>query len=198
MTELETMQRAKAYIDKMSEGINPITDDSVSPDDVINQRKISNCLKYVSSIISQSILREEDRLRRYAKKSPFRVSQRRLSHYSFEKEPITLKEFVDKINSFIDEKTVEKLKITAVMNWLLENEFLHEHLTLKGKKMKLPTEKGRSVGISVVKKTDVPGEFAAVVYNETAQKLLLTNMAILTEKTNSAYYKHREKIKENF
>ena len=198
MTELETMQRAKVYIDKMSEGINPLSDDLVSPDDLILHRKIANCLKYVSTIISQSIVREEDRLKRYAKKSPFRVSQRRLSHYHFEKEPISLKEFVDKINGFIDEKTVEKLKITAVANWLIENNFLHEHMTLKGKKMKLPTEKGRSVGISVVKKTDIPGEFAAVVYNETAQKLLLNNMDVLTEKTNTAYFKHRDKIREQF
>ena len=36
MTELEIMQRAKMYIDKLAQGIDPITDREVPEDSVLN------------------------------------------------------------------------------------------------------------------------------------------------------------------
>lgn len=36
MTELETIQRAKMYMDKLANGINPIDDTRVPEDDTIN------------------------------------------------------------------------------------------------------------------------------------------------------------------
>ena len=44
MTELEIMQRAKAYIDQLANGINPIDGTSVADSDVINNVRISRCL----------------------------------------------------------------------------------------------------------------------------------------------------------
>ncbi len=41
MTELETLQRAKMYVDKLANGINPLTDQPVDEGDVINHVRIS-------------------------------------------------------------------------------------------------------------------------------------------------------------
>ncbi len=41
MTELEIMQRAKAYIDQLANGINPIDGTCVADSDVINNVRIS-------------------------------------------------------------------------------------------------------------------------------------------------------------
>ena len=51
MTELETMQRAKMYLDKLANGINPLTDQPASDSDCINQVRISRCLFYVSDVL---------------------------------------------------------------------------------------------------------------------------------------------------
>ena len=55
MTELEVMQRAKMYIDKLANGINPIDDTAVSENDVINNVRLSRCFFYVSEILRQVI-----------------------------------------------------------------------------------------------------------------------------------------------
>ena len=55
MTELETLQRAKMYLDKMANGIDPISDLPVPDSDCINQVKISRCLFYVSDILCKLI-----------------------------------------------------------------------------------------------------------------------------------------------
>ena len=41
MTELETLQRAKMYLDKLANGIDPLTDVPVPDNDCINQIRIS-------------------------------------------------------------------------------------------------------------------------------------------------------------
>ena len=44
MTELETMQRAKMYLDKLARGIDPITDREMPEDAVLNNVRICRCL----------------------------------------------------------------------------------------------------------------------------------------------------------
>ena len=55
ITELEKMERAKMYIDKMAEGINPITNEYAPENDTINNVRISRCLFYVSEILEKVI-----------------------------------------------------------------------------------------------------------------------------------------------
>ncbi|MBP5166657.1 MAG: hypothetical protein ILP09_05290 [Oscillospiraceae bacterium] len=50
MTELETLQRAKMYLDKLANGIDPLTDRPAGENDRIHQARISRCLFYVSDI----------------------------------------------------------------------------------------------------------------------------------------------------
>ena len=55
MTELEKMQRAKMYLDKLANGIDPISDREMPDDTVLNQVRLSRCLFYVSVILRQVI-----------------------------------------------------------------------------------------------------------------------------------------------
>ena len=48
MTELETMQRAKMYLDKLAKGIDPITDQEVPEDSLLNNVRLARCFFYVS------------------------------------------------------------------------------------------------------------------------------------------------------
>ncbi len=55
MTELEKIERAKTYIDKLANGINPV-DDTMAPDaDIINNVRLSRCFFFVSDVLRQVI-----------------------------------------------------------------------------------------------------------------------------------------------
>lgn len=43
MTELEKMQRAKMYIDKLANEVDPLTDAEVTSDSTLNNVRISKC-----------------------------------------------------------------------------------------------------------------------------------------------------------
>ena len=47
MTELEKVAYAKTFVDKLANGINPIDDQPVAENDVINNVRLSRCFFYV-------------------------------------------------------------------------------------------------------------------------------------------------------
>ena len=58
MTELEKIAYAKTYIEKLANGINPLTNQAVPDDDLINNVRISRCLFYVSDILRRIVENE--------------------------------------------------------------------------------------------------------------------------------------------
>lgn len=55
MTELEKIKRARTYMEKLANGINPL-DDTLAPDeDIINQVRLSRCFFFVSDVLRQVI-----------------------------------------------------------------------------------------------------------------------------------------------
>lgn len=55
MNELDTLKHAKKYMDKMSQGINPLTDQNVPQSDLIANKRIARCLAYASDIVQEKI-----------------------------------------------------------------------------------------------------------------------------------------------
>ena len=55
MTDLEIMQHAKEYLDKLAKGIDPLTGREVPEGEIINNVRISRCLFYVSDVLRQVI-----------------------------------------------------------------------------------------------------------------------------------------------
>ena len=55
MTELEIMERARLYMEKLANGINPLTDEPVGEDDVINNVRLYRCFFYVTDVLRQVI-----------------------------------------------------------------------------------------------------------------------------------------------
>lgn len=74
MTETEKLQRAKMYIDKLANGINPIDDADVPENDTINDIRLSRCLFYVSDILRQAIENGGTVKKKSKKKEMFNIS----------------------------------------------------------------------------------------------------------------------------
>lgn len=55
MTELEKIERAKMYMDKLANGINPIDGTMAPDDDLINNVRLSRCFFFVSDVLRQVI-----------------------------------------------------------------------------------------------------------------------------------------------
>lgn len=185
MTEIETMQRAKMYVDKLANGINPITDQPVSEADCVNHVKVSRCLFYVSDILRRVIenggnIGKAEKV----KKQPFTISYEQLKAFPLSNAPIPVSEITRRINELVDENAVAKLKHTSINAFLLQSGFLVQEDAGDGKKRKAPTEQGNAIGIVSEERFGQAGPYRVTVYNPEAQQFILDNIDAVIEINN--------------
>ena len=102
MTDLETIARAKMYIDKLANGINPLDDTAIEENDVVNNVKISRCLFFVSDTL-QKVIENGGITIQKIKKAEFNITAEELEKQAekvavLEKENKTLKNRLNKID----------------------------------------------------------------------------------------------------
>jgi len=184
MTELEKLEYAKTFIDKLANGISPLDDTAIREDDIVNNVRLSRCFFYVSDILRQVI--ENGGINK--KKSgfiKFDLSSEQLSNFTYSDSPIPISEIAKKLNSLINDANMRKISHRDLTNWLLSINMLFEHSAYDGKTTKRPTEQGSSIGISTEVRTGQRGEYVVVVYNKEAQSFIVDNLeAIITLKYN--------------
>lgn len=182
MTELETLQRAKMYLDKLANGIDPLTDSPVPENECINQVRISRCLFYVSDVLRKLIdnggnIEKPQKI----KKTSFSITQEELKRYPFDEIPIPVSEITKKINDLVVSETTTKLKHSSITSFLMQEGFLVEREFAEGKKSKFPTKQGKSIGISREERQGQNGPYYVTVYNADAQRFILDNLYAIIE-----------------
>ena len=178
MTELEIMQHAKDYLDKLAKGIDPLTDREVPEDDVINNVRISRCLFYVSDVLRQ-VIENGGVIGAPAKKNalaPYTLSFEDRSRYAFGEWPLSASQIAQRLNELVDLSTMQKLKTTSITKFLLQSGLLFEEEGPGGKKNKRPTEAGWKLGITTAQRTGLNGDYTAVIYDRQAQQFILDNL----------------------
>jgi len=176
MTEMETLQRAKMYMEKLANGINPI-DETVIPDgDVVNNVRLSRCFFYVADVLRQVIDNGGTTPPPKPQKKPFVLSDEQKSNFVFSHTPITVTELSKRINALSQSENMKKLGYTLIQDWLMSLGMLEETLDGNGKKVKRPTAQGDSVGIALDARTGMNGAYFVVVYNSAAQHFIVDNL----------------------
>lgn len=182
MTELEIMERAKMYVDKMANGIDPISDTPVREDDCINQVRISRCLFYISDVLRKLIENGGSVEKpRKTKKDEFHITKEQLAAFRPSDAPLTITELANSINALIDLESVKKLKTTAISSYLLNAGFLKEVQYESGKVSKRPTAQGEAIGILVQERMGYIGLYYATVFNAEAQQFVVDNIDAIIE-----------------
>lgn len=181
MTELETIQRAKLYIDKMSRGINPLDDTPVQDGDILQQQRISRCLTYVSGILAKVIEKEIAAQRRKSARSSFFLTMEQRERFVFSDQPIPATDIIHQLNELSNPDVCKKLTYRQFTAWLIGIGALQIMESSDGKSIKRPTDQGRELGIVTEKRIGESGEYTVVVYTREAQQLILDNLDAMTE-----------------
>ena len=191
MTELDILNHAKGYLDKLSAGIDPLTGESVPENDVVRKERIARCLNYVSDVLAQIIalggLNNPAHIKR-TRLPAFSISDRALENVPISETPVMVTEFVKKINEQVDQQAVERLKAGSVLEFLTELGHLALVRQASGRSARRPTVSGIQLGITTVERQVPEGSYTAVVYSPEAQRFILAHMdeiiSINTEKHN--------------
>ena len=177
MTDLEIMERAKMYVDKMANGINPLTDEAIQEDDFINNVRIARCLFYVSGVLGRVIDNGgEVGSKAKAKKADFCLTAEQLENFAYAENPVSLTVLVGKINELIDDGAMKKLSRKNVAEMLVNAGILEEFTAADGSTQKRPTPAGEALGLTWEHRTNLQGvPYDVVLYNTAAQQFVLDN-----------------------
>ena len=191
MNENEKLLKAKSYLDKLANGINPITNELASENDTINNIHISRCLFYVSDVLRNLIENNNNPQKKKNSKIPFSVTPQQLADYVFDDNPITVTEITKKLNSLIDTEKMKGIKTTSITNWLIKINMLEYFADENGKNHKIPTENGIQLGITTQERLGMYGSYKVVLYDSNVQQFILDNIDTI------AYY-NTQKNSYNF
>ena len=149
MPELEKLEYAKDWMDRLAEGVDPTSGELLSEDTVLNNTDITRCFFYVSDVLRQVIENNGEinkRVKRKTKLQPFMLPDDLRNQIEITEAPTMITHFTGRINSLIDENTMKKLKVTELTRWLVNNGLLCEEV-VNDKKRKKPTKAGEKIGI---------------------------------------------------
>ena len=175
MTELEVMQRAKMYMDKLAQGIDPITGNEIPEDSVLNQVRLARCFFYVSGVLQQ-VIDNGGIVGSKSKKREFVLTPQLLSRLAPAEHPLRISEFVGMLAAATDDPNTKRPSTTAMTDWLLSKGFMEKVPNAEGKQQRVPTEAGRRIGMYTETRQGQYGEYTAVYYSTEAQRFLLDHL----------------------
>ena len=175
-TELEIMIHAKGYLDKLANGVNPLTNEPLPETDIVNQVRISRCLFYVSDILRQVIEHGGITKPKRTPKIPFHLDTTQLQHYQFFPDPIHISAITERINSLIDQEYMRRLSHRSITTFLEQEGYLAPYVDSQGKNKREPTEKGLSEGLSTEIRNGQYGSYQVILYDQHMQQFILDHM----------------------
>ena len=184
MTELGMIERAKMYIDKLANGIDPISDTEAPEGDIINNVRLSRCFFFVSDVLRRVLenggVGKQQRSEKSAKK-PFSLSYEQREAYPYSDTPISISEIARRISSLAADEDMAQMKYGSITGWLVQINMMKSDLSPTGRQTKLPTSAGQDLGILTEARTGLNGDYIAVLYNRNAQQFILDNLDAILE-----------------
>ncbi len=176
MTELETIARAQMYLEKLANGINPLTGEEVAENDIVNNVRISRCMFYVSNLLKEIVDNKGKYKAEMPDRVPFTITPEQIQNFEFSDNPISISEITKRFNALIDTIHVKEIKYTIISEWLTQSGMLTE-ITVNNKTRKRPSSSGINIGIIVEERMSKYGTpYEGVFYSLNAQRFIVDNI----------------------
>ena len=176
MTELETMQRAKMYLDKLAQGIDPITNQEIRDDSVLNNVRLARCFFYVSDVLGQ-VIANGGVVGSRTKTLDFAITPEQLAGVRIPEYPVRITEFTEALSQAVNNPDMKRLNAGKITDWLISKGLVVKETGADGKMHRVPTDRGRQMGMSTRLRQTRDGEYQAVYYDATMQRFLLDHLS---------------------
>ena len=175
MTELETMQRAKMYLDKLARGIDPITDRELPEDAVLNNVRLCRCFHYVSGVLEQ-VIANGGVVGKRERGTEFSINRAQMAHIQLTAYPVGINEFAENIRVATGNPDMKRPNTGKMTAWLVSQGYMELTTDAEGKSRRMPTELGLRSGLSTKMRQGQNGEYLAVCYDANMQRMILDHL----------------------
>ena len=160
MERIELVERAKMYLQLLSNGVHPVTGQSVPRDSAFVDPKVKRCFSFITEILDEYVelkakveqleKEKEKNTIVVAKKQVFTITQEQCNCIKLSKEPISVMALMKNINAVIDTETTEKLSSTRLNKWLVNRGLVASEKvkTVISKTVYKPSDNAVRIGIT--------------------------------------------------
>ena len=174
--EMNKLTTAREIIARMSEGRDPIANQPLPKEHLLNNPIIVRALCFVENVLG-AVVENNAQVGRKLPKTPFiPFPLEILQTYTYDSD-LTITYFIKQLCAPIDDPAIMRITPLIVLRWMKKEGYLEEKTSATGKKKYLPTEKGRALGLYTKARIGLGGEYETVFYNREAQELIVGNMA---------------------
>lgn len=176
MKDIDKMIEAKEMIDKLANGVNPLNNERLEDDEIVNNVKLSRCFFYVSDILDTVIKNGGKPYIQKQRRSEFKISSQQLAEYKFSDYPISVTSVAYKINALLDDDRMKKLTQKKLAGWLVDMGIFKMVEKTNGKLRKYPTDYGKEEGFITEFRSSPWGAYNAVLCNKNAEEYIITHI----------------------
>lgn len=178
MNELEKLQRARLYMNKLANGIDPISDREIPTDAILNNVRLSRCFFYVADVLRQVIDGElVTRPAARPNKPDFYITDDQRGRIEITSVSCTMTDMVKRINDITAGNQCKEFRTNWISEWLVSQGFLDVFVDDMGKNRKRATAHGESIGISSEVRHSAQGwPYLAVLLNSDAQRMVIDSI----------------------
>lgn len=175
--DMNKLEVALIYVQRMSEGNNPVTNQPAAEEDVLNNPNVIRCMYFIRDVLAQVkdnkgvIGGRPSR----AKKNPFPFET--LENFRYERDT-SISYLMKQIGELAGDDNTKSPGTKAVTDYLKNMEYLREEVNPRNN-YKIPciTEKGKRIGLYLEHRTSVNGnEYDIVMYSRQAQEFIVKNL----------------------
>ena len=160
MERIELVERAKMYLQLLSNGVHPVTGQRVPRDSAFVDPKVKRCFSFITEVLDEYVVlkakveqlekEKEKNTIVVAKKQVFTITQDQCNCIKLSKEPISVMALMKNINAVIDAETTEKLSSTRINKWLISRGLVASEKikTVTSKTVYKPSDDAVRIGIT--------------------------------------------------
>ncbi len=180
VVDIKKLETAIMYLQRITEGHNPVNNMPADEDSVINNPNVVRCMFFVKDILEEvkkngGYIGKKQKNNKDKDKPVFPLECLNGFKYTGDK---SIKKFCAQICELYDVGKYRELTYEPITKWLKQNGYLFEKYDNEfDRKVTEPTEKGVEIGIKCERRSDTnESGYVYITYDQTAQEFLIQNM----------------------
>ena len=171
------LETAILYLQRITEGKNPVNNMPAEDDSVINNPNVIRCMYFIKDVLEElkrndGYIGRRPSTNRDTNKSDYPLDALNAFQYTEDK---SISKLIDQFNTYADMTIYKKLVYVPLKQWLIENGYLSEEKdAASNKKITRVTDKGAQIDIKAEMRTGARGDaYLYITYGKRAQELIV-------------------------
>lgn len=179
--EQSKLDVAIKYVERIANGCNPVNNVPLENDDILNNPNIIRCMYFIKDVLEE-VQRNGGMIGGKVGKEPALPFPIEILNSFMYAEDKSITQVLNQIYEPIADMNVKKVSVTKVTAALKDEGYLLDELNPEtGKTRKVPSTKGKELGIYLVEREYNGRMYQSVTYNKNAQEYVVELIRKLAE-----------------